>query len=229
MFKDKLFSMREPQYKDFMSKLLPTVEPERIIGVRVPTIRTLAKDAVKQADTQAFLCSLPHQFYEEDMLHAFIIAAIKDHSLCISEINRFLPYVDNWGVCDSLRPKCFSKHKSELLTEINKWLSSNHPYTVRFAIEMLMVNYLDSDFTPDHLSAVAKIDSNEYYVRMMVAWYFATALAKQYDSALPYLEARALPEWTHNKTIQKAIESYRLGKEQKDYLRSLKHRNTIRG
>lgn len=225
MFKDKLFSMQDPEYKAFMSKLLPTVPHERIIGVRVPTIRVMLKEIAKQADTEIFLHSLPHAYYEEDVLHVFLISNIKDYRLCISEINTFLPYVDNWGVCDSLRPKCFAKHKPELLREIDQWLSSAHSYTVRFAIEMLMVHFLDDGFTPDHLAAVAAVNDDEYYVRMMVAWYFATALAKQYDAALPYLENNVLPTWTHNKTIQKSVESYRLTKAQKDYLRSLKVRN----
>ena len=159
---------------------------------------------------------------KEDVLHVFLVANIKDYRLCISKINTFLPYVDNWGVCDSLRPKCFAKHKTELLGEINQWLSSPHPYTIRFAIEMLMVHFLDEDFSDEYLDYVATVKSNDYYVKMMVAWCFATALSKQYDTALPYLENNVLPTWTHNKTIQKSVESYRLDEEQKSYLRTLK-------
>ena len=214
--------MQDTEYKAFMSKLLPTVPSERIIGVRVPAIRAMAKELATHKYTEFFLNSLPHAYYEEDVLHVFLVANIKDYRLCISKINTFLPYVDNWGVCDSLRPKCFAKHKTELLGKINQWLSSPHPYTIRFAIEMLMVHFLDEDFSDEYLDYVATVKSNDYYVKMMIAWYFATALSKQYDAALPYLENNVLPTWTHNKTIQKSVESYRLDEEQKSYLRTLK-------
>ena len=213
-----LFSIKDEQYKIFMAKLLPTVDESRLIGVRVPLIRKLARN-MNNTDKDSLLNSLPHRFYEEDMLHAFLIAEIKDYSLCVQHINKFLPHVYNWGVCDSLRPQCLKNSKNLLVEDIKRWLKSTHPYTVRFAIEMLMVHFLDGDFRIEYLDWVSKTDIEEYYVKMMVAWYFATALAKQYDSALPYVEKHRLPLWTHKKAIQKAVESHRLTKEQKEYLR----------
>lgn len=215
-----LFSIKDEQYKFFMAKLLPTVDETRLIGVRVPLIRKLARN-INSAEKKSFLNALPHRFYEEDMLHAFLIAEEKDYFLCVQYLDAFLPYVDNWGVCDSLRPKCFKNNKNLLIEDVKEWLNSDHPYTVRFAIEMLMVHFLDGDFRTEYLDLVSETDIDEYYVKMMVAWYFATALAKQYNFALPYLEECRLPLWTHKKAIQKAIESHRLTKEQKDYLRKL--------
>ncbi len=217
----RLFELQDIKYRDFQKKLIPTVNQETI-GVRTPELRRLAKELIKSEDYAEFLGALPHRFFDENQLHAFMISEIKDYSLCIKEVNRFLPYVNNWATCDQLSPKAFKKHKTELLGEIDKWLKSDKTYTVRFAIGMLMQHFLDGDFDPSYPERVAKIKSEEYYVNMMRAWYFATALAKQYDAALPYIEQRSLDRWTHNKTIQKAVESYRITPEQKEYLRSFK-------
>ena len=218
--KDRLFSLRDERYGTFMARLLPTVDEKKLVGVRLPLIRGIAKN-MNDEDKNAFTDSLPHSFYEEYVLHAFLIADISNYSSCVQKIDLFLPYVDNWGVCDSLRPKCFKNNKSLLIEDIKRWLSSSHPYTVRFSIEMLMVHFLDREFSEEHLDWISKINSDEYYVKMMVAWYFATALAKQYGSALQFIEERRLPLWTHKKTIQKALESNCLTSEQKDRLRNL--------
>ena len=220
--RDKLIALADNEYKTFMSRLVPTVPPDTVLGVRVPRIRELAKQMVKDGSAWDFVSALPHELYEENMLHALIISNERNFQVCIDQINELLPYVDNWGVCDSLRPACFKNKKKELYTAINEWLNSSHTYTVRFAVEMLMIHFLDDHFTSAHLDKVAKIESKEYYVRMMVAWYFATALAKQYDYTLPYIEEQQLSPWTHNKTIQKAVESYRLTDGQKAYLKTLK-------
>lgn len=212
-----LFALQDLGYRDFNAKLLPTVDPRTIIGVRVPQLRALAK-AIHIED----LGLLPHSYHEENMLHAFCIEGIRSFDGCIAALDGFLPYVDNWAVCDSLRPKCFKKHKVELMGYIERWLHSEHTYTVRFAVEMLMVHYLDEDFSERYPEMVASVCSNEYYVNMMAAWYFATALAKQYDAVVSYLEQRLLPAWVHQKTIQKAIESFRIPEEQKNYLRTLR-------
>ena len=218
---EELFSLAEPEYKSFMASLLPTVDREAIIGVRVPELRKIAKRMIKSGESKAFLKNLPHIYYEENCIHAFIAAQLP-YSECISEINRFLPYVDNWGICDGLRPKCFALHKSELASEVYRWLSSEHLYTVRFAIEMLMLHFLTESFKPEFFERVAAIRSDEYYLNMMIAWYFATALAERYEDALPYIEGQRLSPWVHNKTISKATESYRLSPEQKQYLKTLK-------
>ncbi len=219
---DELFKMQDVSYKSFNSKLIPTINPNTVIGVRTPALRAFAKKLYREGGGAEFMASLPHNYYEENNLHAFLIEQIKDYNACIAQVNRFLPYVDNWATCDGMRPKCFKTHKQELLREINHWLKSNHTYTVRFAIGMLMVHFLDDDFSPLYLDTVAQIKSNEYYVNMMIAWYFATALAKQYNLALAYIECKKLTPWVHNKTIQKAIESFRITAEQKEYLKTLK-------
>jgi len=215
-----LFKLQDKKYKQFSASLMPTVDPDTVIGVRVPLIRKLAKELRGNAD--AFLLSLPHEYFEENNLHAFIISENSDFDECIAAVERFLPYVDNWATCDGLRPKCFAKNKSLLLKHIQNWLRSDKPYTVRFGIEMLMLHYLDRDFDPHMLEQVSLIRSDEYYVNMMIAWYFATALAKQWDRAVIYLQEKRLPAWVHSKTIQKATESYRLSAEQKKYLKTLK-------
>lgn len=215
--KDRLFALQDLGYRNFNTKLLPTVDPDMIIGVRMPQLRALAK-TVRIED----LGPLPHRYHEENALHALCIERIKEFDRCMAALEAFLPYVDNWAVCDSLRPKCFKKHKTELLRYIERWLESEHPYTVRFAIEMLMVHYLDEDFSPKYPEMVASVFSNEYYVNMMSAWYFATALAKQYDLVIGYLQEERLSVWIHNKTIQKALESFRITEEQKAYLRTLR-------
>lgn len=218
----KLFDLQDLNYKEFHSKLMPTVSKERIIGIRIPDLRSLAKEIYGTKEAEEFICNLPHRYYEENNLHAFIIEKINEYDTCIEEINRFLPYIDNWATCDSLRPKCFKKNKTKLESQIDEWLKSEHIYTVRFGIEMLMVHFLDEDFKPEQLEKVANITSNEYYLEMMAAWYFATALAKQYEAAVHYIENRRLTPSIHAKTIQKAVESYRISDEQKSYLKSIK-------
>ena len=219
---EKLFSMQDLKYKKFHSKLMPTVESDLVIGVRTPELRKFAKEFSKTEMSEEFLQNLPHKYYEENNLHAFMISSMKDFDKTVEKLNDFLPYVDNWATCDMMRPVVFKKHRTELLSEIEKWLKSDKPYTVRFAIEMLMVHFLEEDFDVSYPHKVADIRSDEYYVRMMVAWYFATALAFQYEKILPFIENKTLDPWTHNKAIQKAIESYRITNEQKDYLKTLK-------
>lgn len=217
-----LFAAQDPGYRAFHAKLMPTIEYERIIGVRIPALRSLARDLAGTALAEAFLETLPHAYYEENNLHGFLIGSIRDFSQCLAQVERFLPYIDNWATCDSLRPKSFARHKQALLPHIERWLASDHPYTCRFAMEMLMVHFLDGDFSPEYPQWVAAVVSQEYYVNMMIAWYFATALAKQWEEIVPYLEEGRLEPWVHNKTIQKAVESYRITPEQKAYLRKLK-------
>lgn len=220
--KKELFRLQDEKYRSFQSKLIPTVNPESVIGVRTPELRKLAKRLVKQDNIGDFFSALPHEYFDENQLHAFIISEIKDYSKCMEELCSFLPYVDNWATCDQMSPKIFKKHKSELLSHIKCWISSKDTYTVRFAVGMLMEHFLDEDFDLSYPEMVAKIRSDEYYVNMMTAWYFATALAKQYEAVLPFIEERKLDTWTHNKAIQKSIESNRISPEQKTYLRSLK-------
>ncbi len=190
--------------------------------MRTPELRKYAKELSKRDDINTFLDKLPHDYFDENQLHAFIISGIKDYDTCMNEVERFLPYVNNWATCDQLSPKVFSKHRKELLEHIKKWIESDKTYTVRFAVGMLMQHFLDEDFDMRYPDMVSKIRSDEYYINMMIAWYFATALAKQYDSILPFIEDGRLDVWTHNKTIQKAVESYRITDEQKAYLKSLK-------
>ena len=220
--RSELFRLRDEKYRDFQSRLIPTVPPDAFIGVRTPALRALAKQLAKRADTQEFLDDLPHRFFDENQLHAFILSEFRDYDRCLEAVCRFLPYVDNWATSDQLSPQVFRKHRAELLPQIRAWLASGETYTVRFAVGMLMAHYLDDAFDPAYPAAVAAIRPEEYYVRMMAAWYFATALAKQYDAALSYLEGRRLDPWTHNKTIQKAAESYRIPEERKAYLKSLR-------
>ena len=219
---EELLEQQDKEYRDFQRKLIPTVSPDRIIGVRTPVLRKMAKEMARQEDTKDFLDTLPHHYFEENQLHALILSEEKNFEHCIAGTEPFLPYVDNWATCDQMVPKVFKKHTDELLFYIQKWIASDHTYTIRFAIGMLMRFYLDEKFEPEYLEMVAAVKSGEYYVRMMVAWYFATALAKQYDAALVFLEEKRLEPWTHNKTIQKSVESYRIDDEKKAYLRSLK-------
>ena len=223
--RDRLFAMRDEKYGEFQSKLIPTAAGETFIGVRTPDLRKYAKELVKRDDVQDFLDDLPHQYFDENQLHAFILSEMKDYDRCMAEVCRFLPFVDNWATCDQMSPKVFKKHRPELLELIKEWLKSGHTYTVRFAVGMLMEHFLDEDFDPAYPEMAARIRSDEYYINMMTAWYFATALAKQYETVLPYLENRRLDPWTHNKTIQKAVESYRITDEQKAYLKELKIKN----
>ena len=220
--REELFRLQDVQYRDFQSKLIPTVPPGSFIGVRTPALRKLAKDLGKRPDIGEFLDALPHLYFDENQLHAFLLSEMKDYSACLTAVNRFLPFVDNWATCDQMSPRVFRKHRRELLAFIRRWLSSGETYSVRFGMRMLMDHFLDDGFDPVYPEMVCAVRSEEYYVRMMAAWYFATALAKQYDAVLPFLEERKLDPWTHNKAIQKATESYRITPEQKAYLRSLK-------
>lgn len=214
--------MAEEKYRDFQSNLMPTVNKEKIIGIRTPILRKFAKDFSKKPESADFIKNLPHKYYEENNLHAFLLEYITDFEECAKAVTVFLPYVDNWATCDSLSPKVFKKHKQELLKYIKIWVSAKDTYSVRFGIKMLMEHFLEEDFSKEYPKTVAEIKSEEYYIRMMQAWYFATALAKQYEAVLPYIENRRLEKWTHNKAIQKATESYRITDEQKAYLRTLK-------
>ena len=220
----KLYSMHDEKYRDFTSKLIPNISPDSMIGVRLPQVKKLAKEMYKSGEYMHFLNSLPHTYFEEYHLHCYIISEIKNFDDFIFELDKLLPYIDNWSVCDSLRPKCFSKDKEKALEHIKIWLESNHIYTKRFAIEMLMVHYLNEDFKEEYLELVSSVKGEDYYLKMMVAWYFATALAKQYEATLPYIENRLIKDkWTHNKAIQKALESYRVSEEHKSHLRCLKY------
>ena len=214
--------MQDTAYRDFHSRLVPTLNKDKIIGVRVPLLRKLAKELSKQELAVEFIKILPHRYYEEDNLHAFIIENINDYDRCVTEIDRFLPFVDNWATCDGLRPKCFRGNKERLLPKALNWIEDDRVYVKRFGIGVLMNHFLDEHFDKHYLEIVSTIRSGEYYVNMMVAWFFATALAKQFDSAVVFLEQHRLDVWTHNKTIQKAIESYRITQEQKAYLKTLK-------
>lgn len=218
----ELFVSQDEEYRKFQKKLMPTVDIENIIGVRTPTVRSLAKKYFKDERVGEFLDELPHKYYDEYNLHGFIITEIKDYSEAIKRVDEFLPYVDNWATCDLLSPKAFKKNREKLIFDIERWISSDKPFTIRFGIEMAMSHFLDEDFSLSLMNKISKVKSEEYYVKMMVAWYFATALAKQWDSSLPYIADKKLGVWEHNKTIQKAVESYRITDEQKEYLKSLK-------
>ena len=218
----RLFALQDIKYRDFQAKLIPGKTADVMIGVRTPELRKLAKEFAAREDIEEFLNDLPHKYFDEDQLHAFIISGMKDYERCMAETERFLPYVDNWATCDQMSPKIFKKHRDDLAMKADRWLDSKETYTVRFAIGMLMEHFLEEDFGIKYPERVADIRSDEYYINMMIAWYFATALAKQYEAILPYIENKRLEDWTHNKTIQKAIESYRITPNQKEYLRTLK-------
>lgn len=218
-----LLENKEESYGDFVWKLTPTLTREYIIGVRTPALRKFAKELIIRDDLADFLEDLPHKYYEGNQLHSIILSSLKDYSQTVKRVDEFLPYIDNWATCDILSPKVFKKHTDDLLKHIDIWIEDSHTYTIRAAIGFLMKYYLDDKFDVTYADKVAAIRSEEYYVNMMIAWYFATALAKQYDQIIAYVEDKKLDKWTHNKTIQKAIESFRIGKEQKDYLRSLKY------
>lgn len=220
--KEQLFALQDKDYALFQVKLTPGITIDQVIGVRVPEARKLAKAYMKEPEHEAFLQDLPHQYYDENILHSLLVSEIKDYDECIREVERFLPYVDNWAVCDIMGPKVFKKHKEELLGKIREWVVSPEPYTCRFGMEMLMTHFLDEDFQAEYLEMPAGVVSEEYYVNMMIAWFFATALAKQWDATIPYIESGRLGKWVHNKTIQKARESYRITAEQKEYLKTLK-------
>lgn len=220
--RNTLFQFQDTAYANFQSRLIPTVSPEAFIGVRTPELRKYAKQLSKDSSIETFLSALPHIYFEENQLHAFLLSEMKDYDDCLAAVIRFLPYIDNWATCDQMSPKVFRKHREELLSPIRQWLKSDKTYIVRFGVGMLMEHYLEEAFDPSYPAIVAEIRSEEYYIRMMIAWYFATALAKQYDMILPYLTEKRLDRWTHNKTIQKAVESYRITPEQKEFLRKLK-------
>jgi 3-methyladenine DNA glycosylase AlkD len=221
----KLHELQDMKYRDMQIKIIPSVEPGSVIGVRTPELRTMAKEILRSGDYREFLDELPHEYFEENQLHAFIISGMKDYDACMEELEKFLPYVDNWATCDQMSPKIFKKHKGALLEHIIGWIGSAKAYTVRFGVGMLMEHFLDDDFDPVYPEMVAGLRSEEYYVNMMIAWYFATALAKQYEDVLPYIENKKLDIWTHNKAIQKSVESFRIKPEQKEYLKSLKIKN----
>ena len=219
---ERLSKFKDNEYREFQSKLVPNISKDTILGVRTPDMRNIAKEVFGTKEGNDFLKKLPHKYYEENLVHFFLIAMIKDFDECIKETERFLPYIDCWPVCDQSSPKVFKKKHEELLPYIKKWIDSDHVYTSRFGMRMLMNEFLDKDFKPEYLKWVCAKKGEDYYLKMMVAWYFATALAKQYDASIVYFEKRKLDEWCHKKAIQKAIESFRVSDEHKDYLRSLK-------
>ena len=219
---ERMFELRDEKYAGFQAKLTPGIKPELFIGVRIPVLRSLAKEYYAEPEHEQFIKELPHKYYDENMLHGLLIEQIKDYGKCIDEIEKFLPYVDNWAVCDIMSPKVLKKNKDKLIVKIREWVKSDETYTCRFGMEMLMSHFLDDDFEAEYLEIPAAVRSEEYYVNMMMAWFFATALAKQWDDTIPYITGQRLDKWTHNKTIQKSIESRRVSKEKKDYLRTLK-------
>ena len=218
----RLFEMQDAEYRDFHAKLVPTMEKTKFIGIRTPMLRKFAKKFGKTEESEIFLQVLPHQYYEENNLHGLLIEQIRDYDKCLEELERFLPFIDNWATCDLLALHMMKKHRDVFIREVFRWIESDQPYTIRFGISMLMRHYLDEEFKTEYPEKVAAIRSEEYYVNMMRAWYFSTALAKQYENVLPFLEKRQMDVWTHTKTIQKAIESYRITSEQKEYLRTLR-------
>lgn len=219
---EKLFELQDKENAEFQAKLTPTVPPEKFLGIRVPQLRKVAKDYIKNPEWQEFIKYLPHKYYDENILHGLLLSEMKDYYACVEAIEVFLPYVDNWAVCDGICPKVFKKHRQELLVKIREWSDSSHVYTCRFGIKMLMSHFLDGDYRQEYLEIAAAVRSEEYYVNMMIAWFFATALAKQWNTVIPYIEESRLDKWVHNKTIQKARESYRITDEQKEYLKGLK-------
>ena len=222
--REKLLSLADEKYRDFHSALMPETEKEKIIGVRAPVIKKLAKEYFSRPDINEFLSDLPHRYYEENNLHSFIICLIKDYDKCLSEFTKFIPFIDNWATCDSSKPKVFLKNSDKIYPEIKKWLSSEDIYAVRVGIVTLMDKvFLEDNFRKEHTDLISSLETDEYYIHMAVAWYFATALAKQYDTVIPYIENKILDRKTHNKTIQKSIESYRISDEKKAYLRTLKY------
>ena len=224
MIKEKILQMADAEYRAFQLKLMPTVSGERVAGVRIPMLRKYAKEIKGSDEAERFLADLPHELYDEDNLHSMLISMERDYTRVISLLDNFLPYVDNWATCDVISPRSFRSHKKELILKIKEWMSSEHTYEVRFGIGLLLKFYFDEDFSLSQSDAVAEISSDEYYINMMRAWYFATALAKQYDAVIEYIEQRKLDTWTHNMTIRKAVESYRITEEQKKYLKSLKQK-----
>ena len=219
---DLLIREKDEEYKEFQAKLVPNISPDTMIGVRTPQMRKIAKEVFNSENKDEFLKDLPHRYYEENLVHFFVIAMIKDFDECVRAVEEFLPYIDCWPVSDQATPKAFTRNHEKLLPYIRKWIKSDHIYTARFGIRMLMNEFLGEDFKPDYLEWVATVKGEDYYIKMMVAWYFATALAKRYDESVKYIEERKLDEWVHKKAIQKAIESYRVSDEHKEYLRKLR-------
>ena len=219
---ERLAAFASEKYRDFQSKLVPGIPKETMLGVKTPDLRRIAKEIRGTEEAEAFLAELPHRYYEENQVHFFLIAMIRDFDECVKAVEIFLPYVDCWPVCDQSSPKVFSKNHEKLLPMIQRWMGSEHVYTVRFGIRMLMNEFLGEDFSPAYLEWVARVPGQDYYIRMMVAWYFATALAKQYEESVIYIKDRRLDPWTHKKAIQKAIESFRVSDEHKQYLKTLR-------
>lgn len=219
---DRLTAVKDDKYREFQVKLVPNIPPETILGVRTPDLRRIAKEVYESGDRDAFLNDLPHAYYEENLIHFFVLAMMRDFDQCVRAVEEFLPYVDCWPVSDQATPKAFKKNHQKILPYIYKWIASDHIYTARFGIRMLMNEFLDEDFREEYLELVAAKKGDAYYLKMMIAWYFATALAKRYDETVPYLEEHRLDEWVHRKAIQKAIESYRVMEEHKEYLKSLR-------
>ena len=219
---ESLSKYQNAEYREFQSKLVPNIDKDVILGVKTPEMRAIAKEFFGKEEGKAFLKELPHKYYEENLVHFFMIALIKDFKECTDAVETFLPYVDCWPVCDQSSPKVFKKHHEELLPLVRKWIASEHTYTARFGLRVLMNEYLDVDFKEEYLELAISNKGEEYYLKMMVAWYFATALAKQYDAAVRYIEEHKLDDWTHKKAIQKAIESFRVSDEHKAYLKTLK-------
>ena len=218
----QLFELQDLKYRDFHSTVMPETDKETVIGIRTPVLRKFAKEFAGTSEAEAFLRQLPHRFYEENNLHMMLITGIKDYEKCMEEIQRFLPCIDNWATCDYPAPKCFARHKDQVLEEAKRWISSGETYVIRYGIGMLMRLFLDEDFSSEYLEMAAAVQSQEYYVNMMIAWYFATALAKQWDATVPYIEQHKLSDWVHRKTVQKAVESYRITPEQKEYLKGFR-------
>ena len=221
----KLFKLQDKKFRDFNVKLVNNIDPDTIIGIKTPELKTIAKDLYQNNNYHNFLYDLPHKYFEENQIHAFIISLMKDYDEAMDELEKFLPYIDNWATCDQLKVKCFSKHKDDLLKHINKWLKNKHSYTIRFGIKALMDYYLDEDYDSKYPEMVRKVKSDDYYVKMMQAWYYATALAKQKDDIIIYLQDNKLDDWVHNKTIQKAIESNRISDKDKEYLKTCRKLN----
>ena len=219
---EKLFELQDLGYKEFHAKLIPTVEPDTIIGVRTPELRKFAKEINKSEEKKCFMSELPHKYYEENNLHGFLIEYIKDYDEAVRELDIFLPYVDNWATCDMMAPKVLAKYPDRIIPKVKEWIASDDTYSVRFAIGVLMSFFLDEKFDVKYLEMVASVKSEEYYIKMMIAWYFATALAKQYEQTLPYIKEGRLERWVHNKSIQKAVESNRISKDTKEYLKMFK-------
>lgn len=219
---EELFELQDIKYRDFNSSLIPGIEKETVIGVRILVLRKFAKEYAKSGETEQFMRELPHKYYEENNLHMMLIAQIKDYDKCISETEKFLPHIDNWATCDSPLPKCFDKNKEDVLGRAKNWIATDATYVKRYGMGVMMRLFLDEDFKEEYIQLVAGVKSEEYYVNMMIAWYMATALAKQWDAAIPYIQERRLSEWVHRKSIQKAVESYRITPEQKEYLKGLR-------